>query len=326
MHRLSPAAAPIALTSGVILLLALVFYWPEVTAWAAAQQKTLQSELARAVNAVRGGDAGAIAALLGASLFYGLAHAVGPGHGKVLITGAALASRRAAWRMAGIGFSASLAQAMSAILIVYGGLGLLSASGGWTIDAAEGLLAPISFAAMALIGLWIAVRGARLLKRLSDGAAHGAHDHTHDPHHHAHAHGHDHAHGHGCHAGCRHGPTVEEAERIESWRDVVALIASIGVRPCSGALIVLVIAWRFELYVVGALSAVAMAVGTGAIVAGAALIASSFRDVGGLRGDETRDLKRFGWAQIVAGGAIAALSVAMAAGALSVGSPAGGLV
>ena len=299
-----------------LALIACVAMWGgDLVQWATLQQKTLQTDLARAVNAVRAGDPTAVAALIGISALYGLAHAIGPGHGKMLIGGAALASRRTSWRMAGIGLLASLAQALSAIVIVYGALGLFSAASGATIAAAERYLTPLSFAAIALVGLWIAVRGVRLLTRMADEAAHGGHDHTH-----SHA-GHDHA----CHAGCRHGPTVEEAERIETWRDVAALVASIGVRPCSGALIVLVIAWRFELYWVGAASAVAMALGTGAIVAGAALIATSLRDAGGFRGAEPAQLTRFAWLQIAAGGAVAFLSAAMAVSAIQTGGSAGPL-
>lgn len=276
--------------------LAMVAFWPTIALWSAGAQRTLQNELAGAVRAVRAGDASAFWALIGASALYGFVHAVGPGHGKLLIGGAAIASRRTAWRLAGLGMAASLTQALSAVVIAYGGLGLLALGGRWAIGTAEGVLAPLSYAAIGLVGVWIALRGVRAALRLRSGDGH-AHDHH-------------------CGPDCRHAPSPAEVERVESWRDAAALIASIGVRPCSGALIVLVIAWRSQIYLTGVASAVAMAVGAGAVVGGVALAAVGVREAGALRDADPRSRLVFAGVQIAAGVIVALLSAALLSGSL----------
>lgn len=275
------------------------FFGDPVVAWASAQQKALQGELASALMAVRSGDALAVATVVGVCALYGVVHAIGPGHGKMLIGGAALTSRRTALRMAGLGFAASLAQGFMAILIVYGGLGLFSFATRSVIGLSEGWLTAASYLAIAAIGAWILWRGARLALKLAQPT----------PAHHATSHG-------GCASGCRHAPTVQEAEQADTWTNALALIASIGVRPCSGALIVLALSWRFDTIAVGAASVVAMAIGTGLVVAAVALAAVRLREAG--RFTETGDVGLWGLAavQLGVGAAIMLVSGVLAAAAL----------
>ena len=74
-------------------------------------------------------------------------------------------------------------------------------------------------------------------------------------------------------------PSIKEVESIRTWRDVLFIILSIGIRPCSGALIVLIITWKFGLVTAGILSVMAMAIGTGLIVAASAIFASKLRNL-----------------------------------------------
>ncbi len=307
--------------------------WGDLTLWVQAEQRAMQNQLARAIQAVRSGDHFAITSLVGACLLYGLLHAIGPGHGKFLIGGAAVASRRTAWRMATIGFSSSLMQAVSAIILAYGGLGLASVTGSAIIGSAQGLLVPLSFAAMAFVGAWIVVRGIRLM------AVHPSHKDEQDTaprkHHHSHSmteahshHNHHSAHAHDgqCAAGCKHMPSIDEAEKAESWRDVAALVLSIGIRPCSGALIVLIISWHFGLYAVGALATFAMAVGTGLIVALVALFATTVRDSGLFRlsaNGEAISMASFGRLQVIAGSLVVAVCIAFIVSGVSAPMPPG---
>jgi len=329
MRRLTP----IFLIALIALGLWYVYseFWPEISVWARAQQRELQNGLARAVAAVRTGDTGALWALLGACAAYGVVHAIGPGHGKILIGGAAVATRGTAARMALIALTASLMQAVTAVVLVYGSLGLLTVSSGWILGTTERLLAPLSFAAMALIGIWIACRGARLFHRLASGPAlatnTGANDihvaNTSHGHHHNHAE-HDHAHGDTCEAGCKHMPSAREVESAGSWREIAALVASIGVRPCSGALIVLVIPCKFGLHLVGIASAFAMAIGTGAVVATVALLASWIRRLRGPDDAEGKaSLSLFAGIQVCAGLFVAVVCFALMATSLETPSSSG---
>ena len=326
------------LVGAALIIVAVVFNWSDIASWAQAEQRSMQTQLARALQAIRAGDDLAVAGLISACLIYGLLHAVGPGHGKFLIGSAAVASRRTAWRMAGIGFSASLMQAITAIVLAYGGLGLAATTGSVIVGNAERLLMPISFAAMALVGVWIILRGLRMIRSHTpahvsvDIATDKPHPHIHDhaqcghqdelqPHNHNHNH-----HAGECAAGCKHMPTIDETERLESWRDVAALVLSIGIRPCSGALIVLIISWHFGLYVVGALGAVAMAVGTGLIVSLVALFATAVRDTGFLQLSSNGDglsAVSFGRLQVVAGSLVVIACLSLMIGSTPGAAPMG---
>src|SRR5690349_19845165 len=95
--------------------------------WALVQQRELQNGLARAINAVRGGHPGALAALLSVTFAYGFFHAAGPGHGKVLIASYGIGRQVPLLRLISVALLSSLGQAVTAIVLVYGTLWLL----GW---------------------------------------------------------------------------------------------------------------------------------------------------------------------------------------------------
>ena len=105
----------------------------------------------------------------------------------------------------------------------------------------EAWLAPASYAAIAAIGAMLVFRGARSWYKMSQAkqAAHGCCGHA-------------------------HGPSVDGMTKLTSTRDAVALIASIAMRPCTGALFVLVIAARFDAFAVGCLAVITMGLGTAA--------------------------------------------------------------
>ncbi|MCX7645521.1 MAG: hypothetical protein N2Z62_09545 [Rhodobacteraceae bacterium] len=232
-----------------------------LAAWASQQQRGVQNALAGGLRALRAGEPGALAALLGLCFAYGLAHAAGPGHGKVLIGGYAAASRVPAGRAVAIAVAASLAQATTAVALVYAGVVLL----GWTREAVAGAadawLAPFSHAAIGLVGLWLVWRGARRLWRPGGERGDRLHHHAHA------AHGHDH------HEGCghRHGPSAEEIAAAGTWREAAMLIAGVAMRPCAGALFLLALTWGMAIPLAGILGAYAMGLGVAAITVAAAL-------------------------------------------------------
>lgn len=289
--------------AGALALGALLLIWmasQPLVVWATEQQRALQGDLAAALRAVRGGDLTAVAAMIGLCGLYGVVHAVGPGHGKILIGGAAVASQSTARRMAGMGFAASLAQGVTALLLVYGGLGLFTVTSRTLIGLSETWLTAASYAAICAVGLWMLWRGARLALILSRVSAHPEHP----------------RHAGACGPGCRHAPTVEEARQVGSWRDAAALIVSIGMRPCSGAMLVLALSWRFETYLVGAASVLAMAIGTGLVVAIVALAAVRLRETGRVSDATPLGQWSFAAAQLGVGAAIVMVSASLAAAAI----------
>ncbi len=96
--------------------------------WAVQEQRNVQNQIASAVRALQSGDTGALTTLFSAAAAYGFFHAVGPGHGKVLIGGVGLGTSVSARRLLSISLISSLLQACWAIALVYGGFLLLDLS------------------------------------------------------------------------------------------------------------------------------------------------------------------------------------------------------
>jgi ABC-type nickel/cobalt efflux system permease component RcnA len=263
-------AAVLILT--VVALAALALAWAAggfdaVAAWASETQRAVQNTMARTLRALRAGEPGALSALMALCFAYGVVHAAGPGHGKVVIGGYAAASRVQPLRAAMIALAASLAQATTAVALVYAGVLVF----GWTRDetagAADAWLAPVSHAAIGAVGLWLLWRGGRRVWR-RQAAGHGRHD----PHHH-----HDH---HDDHAGCghAHGPTAEEIAAARTWREAALLVGGVALRPCAGALFLLALTWGMAIPMAGILGAYAMGLGVAAVTVGVALGAVWLRD------------------------------------------------
>lgn len=233
--------------SGFVLGLLLTGLWTlgafeGLAGWAIQAQHQVQDQLAGAVRRLRGGEAGAFAGLLALCFAYGFLHAVGPGHGKALIGGYGVARRVRIGPLAGLALVSSLAQALVAILLVYGFVLVL----GWTRAQVEGLsdrwLIPASQGAILLIGLWLMLRGWRHSGPRSDHNHHDHHDHTSCDH--------------------DHGPTPEQVAQITGWKDAALLVGSIAMRPCSGALFLLIISWSLGIALAGIVGVLAMGLGT----------------------------------------------------------------
>jgi ABC-type nickel/cobalt efflux system permease component RcnA len=159
----------------------------------------------------------------------------------VLIGGAALASGATLKRLSILTVLSSLAQAATAILLVGGLYFLLQIGSADLTDLTETWLAPASYVAIAAIGVVLIFRGVRSWHKIhqSKQATHGCCGHA-------------------------HGPSADDVATLTTTRDAVALIASIAIRPCTGALFVLVIAARFDAFAVGCLAVITMGLGTAA--------------------------------------------------------------
>jgi nickel/cobalt exporter len=116
-----------------------------------------------------------------------------------------------------------------------------------------------------------------------DHAHHGhTHDHGHTNQDHAHDHhGHDHAHHHHDHGddasawGHAHAPEPEELAGPGGWKRGLSAVVAVGLRPCSGAILVLVFALAQGLFWAGVVSTFIMGLGTAITVAAIATIAVS---------------------------------------------------
>ncbi|MCE8008429.1 hypothetical protein [Aestuariivita sp.] len=266
----------------------------QVARMAAAGQRDAQSAMAAALRALRGGEPGAIASLLGLCFAYGLFHAAGPGHGKLVIGGYGVARRVPVLRLSVLALASSLAQAVTAVALVYAALGLLDWGREQLVGAAEEVLAPLSFALIAAVGAWLAMRGARRFWRARQTTDH------------VHVQGPD-----GTCEGCghKHGPTVEEAASVRSLRDALVVIGAVAVRPCTGAIFVLILTWQMGIPVAGILGAFAMALGTACVTIGVALAAVTLREGALARWQGTGALRATAVLEVMAGLVIAMVAL-----------------
>jgi nickel/cobalt transporter (NicO) family protein len=303
------------LISGLVVLGLLVVLWAtgafaQLTLWALGEQRSVQNALARAIRGVRAGDGGALAALLTVCFSYGFLHAVGPGHGKVLIGGYGVARRVRMLPLMAIAFAASIAQAAMAVAIVAALFAVL----GWTREAvlgvSEDVMAPVGHVLVGLVGAWLVWRGVARVWQQRAGQGGPAHAHAHS-HAHSHTHSHDHQHIHDADCNHAHGPTLDEVTALTGWRDTAALIAGIAVRPCSGALFLLILTFQMGIAAAGIAGVFVMGLGTASVTVTIALLAVWSREGALATLSETRLARALPVIEIAAGAVVIAIAAGM---------------
>ena len=257
--------------------------WGHIQRWILARQSDFYLALKDTVKLVES-DHRALLVLLGLSFAYGTFHAAGPGHGKVILTTYLFASGATARKGALLAFIAAMVQASVAVLLIGIAAVLLNLTSMVITQTAQ-MLELASYALFVLLGLWLLMRAGRAIRQaLAAGrdAGHGHEHHDHHHHHHDHGHhdhaGHHHDHDHhhhdeACGCGHSHAPSVAVVEKAQGMRGMALAVISMGLRPCSGALIVLVFALSQKVFWAGVLSAYAMGAGTGLTIALLALVA-----------------------------------------------------
>lgn len=278
-QRLVFAAAALALLALGVWLLApeLGGGWGWLSAMLRRWQMDLQRELATAVRAARDGGWTAAGPLAALSFLYGVAHAAGPGHGKAVIGAYVLADGRRLRRGLGLAWISAALQAVTAVTLVGGAVWVFGAAAR-DAQAVAVWLERAGYALVLALGLVMLWRGWARLRPANNQAAGGAHACGHDHHHHHHdRHGHDHHdhHGHAHGASCGHVPPPLSDDA--SWKEAAVLAVSVGLRPCSGALLVLTFASAMGVFAAGVAAAFAMAVGTAITVSVLAVLAAGSR-------------------------------------------------
>jgi ABC-type nickel/cobalt efflux system permease component RcnA len=280
--------------------------------WINLQQQSFYRSLTGALKGMRE-DGGGIWVLVGLSFAYGVFHAAGPGHGKAVISSYMLANEVALRRGIMLSFVSAFLQALTAIIVmalvflVLRGTSVSMTDATWFLEVASYALITLfgawllwQKAGPRLAGLFGGSPAHSLSAAhahshsyadhshshthshaahshgLSHAEAHAHHDHGHHDHHgHAHSHAHNHGPGEVCET-CGHShapdPAMLSGDRF-SWKTAWSAVAAVGLRPCSGALIVLTFAFLNGLFVGGVLSVFAMAVGTAITVSVLATIA-----------------------------------------------------
>jgi nickel/cobalt exporter len=281
-----------------------------VLGWIFAKQAEFYRQFSSLLRAAKA-DGSAAWSLLGLSFLYGIFHAAGPGHGKAVISSYIIANNETWTRGVVLSFASALLQALVAVAVVGLAAALLNATAA-TMGRAVNVIEIVSYSLIIVIGvrlLWVKGRaflallhtlhrpaavGAAVTPRPHDHAHHGhAHDsHAHNGHDHSHGHGHDHGHhhhgeGHAHHHhaddedasawGHAHAPEPEELAGPGGWKRGLSAIVAVGLRPCSGAILVLVFALAQGLFWAGVASTFVMGIGTAITVAVIASIAVGAR-------------------------------------------------
>jgi nickel/cobalt transporter (NicO) family protein len=314
------AAILIACTIGIVSAWSAPFGTPHpavgmspsgLTGWIFAEQAAFYRSLSGFIRASKD-DGAAMWELFGISFVYGIFHAVGPGHGKAVISSYVVANEETWRRGVVLSFASAGIQSVVAIIVVAIAAVLLGATAkaiGLTVHLVE----IISYALVILIGLrllyvkgrgfliacreltWrqtpnlafastpgavtlgaktfqlpdrrsgaMAMRGGQCQIDGCTGHVHGFH--CHDDHDH-----HESAWGHA------HGPEPAMLAGTGGWRRGLAAVVAVGLRPCSGAVIVLIFALAQDLFWTGVGATLIMGLGTAVTVAAIATVAVGAR-------------------------------------------------
>lgn len=235
--------------------------------WIGQQQADFYQALVKSLDALRT-DWTAFWVLGGLSFLYGIFHAAGPGHGKVVISSYVLANEAQVRRGVGLSFVSAMLQSLVAIGFVLVAALVLGMTSLAMNDAAH-WIGVASYGLIVLLGGWLIARkifglGHRHHHPKPASTRELARRHlAHDDHDHDHHHGHDHhEHDHG------HAHVVTPDQLGGGWREQLGVVLAVGLRPCSGALIVLAFALSQGLLTAGIVAVLLMGLGT-AITTGA---------------------------------------------------------
>ncbi|MCB9958125.1 MAG: high frequency lysogenization protein HflD [Rhodospirillaceae bacterium] len=252
-----------------------------LTVWVLQQSSALHAQLVDGVRAAaETAGAGGAAGLIGLAFLYGVFHAAGPGHGKAVIATYLATRRERLARGVALAVLGAACQGLTAILLVYGLIGLA----GWmpretstAVDWSE----RASFVLLALIGALLLVRALATLWQVAakrrgrappaavdaqaraDEAGHG------------HGHSHSHSHSHGC--GHSHVPEPDRMAAGTGLKAMALIVLSIGLRPCTGAILVLVFAKVVGVPWTGVFAVLAMSTGTALAVGTLAVLTVALR-------------------------------------------------
>ncbi len=245
-------------------------WWQSLTIWVYQKQVVLSNTLASYLQKFKKtNDYSFAVMMIGLSFLYGLVHAAGPGHGKVVVSSYIMANNQTMRRGIFLSFISSLVQGTVAVSLVAIPALIFSASGS-TIKKLGLQFTQLSYVLIILLGVYLLYS---LLYKKWKAKSAKSHKHPHN-HTHSHAHNHDHSHDHGhghshnhdhdenCGCGHSHIPSAEEVQGKWDLAKIISLVLSVGLRPCTGALYVLALALIKGVFWIGVVSVYAMALGT----------------------------------------------------------------
>ncbi len=248
------------------------------------KQSAYHRELASVLKSIRDGGWIATWSLVSLSFLYGVFHAAGPGHGKAVISTYLLSNESELKRGILLAFLSALLQGITALSLILVLVHLIGFTRRQATDAVP-LLEMVSFGLVTLIGIFLMKRALtsflkyRRLSREEQQLIAKPHSHTHT---HDHSPHHSHAHDEACSdCGHVHAPDPSLLSGKVRLREAIGIIASIGIRPCTGSLLVLIFAESLNLRWAGIFSVLAISLGTAITVSALATLAVYSRKLAG---------------------------------------------
>jgi nickel/cobalt exporter len=273
--------------------------------WIAVEQAAFLRTLTSSLKAFRT-DPHAGLILIGISAIYGVFHAAGPGHGKAVIASYLIANKQTLRRGIVLSFISAFFQGLVAVTFVSIARFIFDVTAVQMTAATEALELASALLVTGL-GLWLVATKVFRIKfwrsKNEDDATAGGFSATRGSADHVHS------------ANCGHtlfaglgapklaGATAGGAAAFSSsgsmvcadcgsthmpdpamlvgpmnWKKAIGAIIAVGVRPCSGAIIILVFAFSMRMYAAGVLSVAAMSLGTGVTVSALAGFAVFMKD------------------------------------------------
>lgn len=238
--------------------------WTDLVIWISSQQRSLHEALVAALKLLKneGGIAATWSLVLG-SFLYGIFHAAGPGHGKAVLTTYLLTHPHRLSQGVGIAALGALCQGVVAILLVYGLIYLAD----WLpreTNVAVTWSERFSYLLITVIGALLILRITRKVfgRFFIATPVQTSHDHDHEQ---------------NSDCGHTHVPDETQLQRINGFFSLFGVVFAIGLRPCTGAVLVLVFAKAIGIPWAGAGGVLAMSAGTSIAVAALAFLAVKFR-------------------------------------------------
>ncbi len=255
--------------------------WPSLVITSIQWQREVNTQLADLLYDAQSNPLVVGSSLVGFSFIYGMLHSLGPGHGKVIVT-TYLATHPTKVRASLIlTVVSALIQALVAIALVSILLWFFSASMR-EVNEKSMLFVSMSYGLVAILGAVICWKAVRQLYHalrskkpkiaaLSPLVQSGKLPPVQAPNNRWQS---SHSlmvgqvapktESHSSVCGCGHQHVVDASaiNKADTWREYIGIVATIGIRPCTGAIMVLLFANVVGLYWMGVMSAVVMAAGT----------------------------------------------------------------
>lgn len=247
----------LALLLGLGICVGLYQFYPVVLFQVLEWQKSFNQQLSTALRTIEHNPLQAGLSLLLVSFLYGVFHAVGPGHGKFILTSYLSLEQTKLPQTLKVTWLSAIVQGLVAVGLVTLLVVIFTLSRqhfNLTLKWVE----RASFALMIAFGLyWLWQSFKPLLQKKARnrplvirqirpmGTTSGQIPSEF------------------CNCGHKHLPSAQEMANIHDWKSMWAVVFSIGLRPCTGAILVLFLAYTLGLYGWGVAAAMIMAVGTG---------------------------------------------------------------